>query len=206
MNLIPTNILSSLPVDLIIGWGMIETNADYTLPFVDTTSIKKTSNKKRLNEHYSVRTLFASLVDYLGLELALLELKKTVMGKPYAIHADQYIFTSFSHSQDWVVCALSLKHDIGIDCELIDRKINKNVIGRIRSEAEKEMMQDVSDLEMWTMKEAFVKCIGTGIRMNLKNYPITKQEDRYVVKWQNEIIYIVPFKWQNHQLAVAWKK
>jgi phosphopantetheinyl transferase len=206
VNLIPTLQNPFLPKEITIGWDTIQKYKANKLPFIDAHFLDQTISEKRKNEHYSGRKLFGNLVDYLDLPASSIELLKTDLGKPYAKNGDKMIYTSFSHSQDWVLSGISLKFDIGLDCERLDRKISENVIDRIRSETEKAMMQDVSDLEMWTMKEAFVKCIGTGIRMNLKNYPITKQENKYVVRWQNVRIYIVPFIWQNHQLAVAWKK
>ena len=55
------------------------------------------------------------------------------------------------------------------------------------------------------MKEAVVKCLGIGIRSSLKNYPLIKENDHYIVKYEHNIIYVVPFIWLNHQIAIAWR-
>ena len=88
-------------------------------------------------------------------------------GKPYAKGLDVHF--SISHSGDTVVCAVSDK-EIGIDIEKI-RKINPGSSQKFASEAEKNYIDTHENgfFEIWTLKEAYFKCIGTGLGPDIKN-------------------------------------
>lgn len=105
-------------------------------------------------------------------------------GKPYAKDID--VEFNISHSEDIVVCAVSNKQ-IGIDVEKI-RRVNLDIAKRICSEEElkyifgyKPSENDFSDsddveiitrfFELWTKKEAYVKCSGIGISGGLYYTP-----------------------------------
>ena len=204
MNIIPTHEIPSLPNELIIGWEKIQNFESTELPFINNHFLKQNPNFKRKNEHYTSRKLFGNLLFLLDLPTDSVELKKMDLGKPYATVGNKMLYTSFSNCEDWVLCGLSLRLDIGIDCEQLDRKINPKIFDRILDVSEKKIIDEQSYLAIWTMKEAVVKCIGIGIRSSLQNYPLIKKDDRYVVKSKNLNINVVPFIWENHQIAVAW--
>lgn len=97
-------------------------------------------------------------------------------GKPFAVGLN--VEFNISHSGDMVVCAID-KHPVGIDIEQI-RTIDLNIVKRICTDEELvclfghepkeddfEQTPDIALLtrffEIWTAKEAYYKCIGTGI-------------------------------------------
>ena len=86
-------------------------------------------------------------------------------GKPYAKNAD--IEFNLSHSGDMVACALSEK-PIGVDIEKM-RDIDDKLIKYICTENELEYVYSAPALklkrffEVWTAKEAYFKCLGSGI-------------------------------------------
>ena len=205
MNLIPTLENPSLPKEITMGWHTIQKYKTNKLPFLDAYFLDQTISEKRKNEHYSARKLFGNLVDYLDLPANSIQLMKTDLGKPYAMNGNTMIYTSFSHSEDWVLSGLSLTFDFGIDCERVDRTIDPKIFDRILHEKEKSIVNEQHYLAIWTMKEAVVKCLGIGIRSSLKNYPLIKDIHRYVVNYEHTIIYVVPFIWLNHQIAIAWR-
>ncbi len=88
-------------------------------------------------------------------------------GKPYAIGLDVHF--SISHSGDYAVCAVSAK-EIGIDIEKI-RKINPKIYEKFTSENEAEYICSHKNglFEIWTLKEAYFKCVGTGLGADIKN-------------------------------------
>ncbi len=88
-------------------------------------------------------------------------------GKPYVKGLNTYF--SISHSGDFVVCAVSDK-EIGIDIEKI-REINPEVSKRFADENELDYINSHKNglLEIWTLKEAYFKCIGTGLGTDIKN-------------------------------------
>ena len=94
---------------------------------------------------------------------------KNNYGKPFA--KDLAVEFNVSHSGDLVVCAVS-NHPVGIDVEQI-RPMRDSVAKRICSQAELEYLSDVAVdeevrlnrfYEIWTGKEAYCKCVGTGIQ------------------------------------------
>lgn len=94
---------------------------------------------------------------------------KNNYGKPFA--KDLAVEFNVSHSGDMVVCAVS-DRPVGIDVEQI-RPMRDSVAKRICSQEELDYWSDTSAdeaerlnrfFEIWTAKEAYCKCIGTGIQ------------------------------------------
>lgn len=109
-------------------------------------------------------------------------------GKPYAENCS--LEFNISHSENIVVCAID-KNKIGIDIEKI-RPINLKIAKRICNEDELNYLfgftpkendfkytEDVNILnrffEIWTGKEAYGKCVGTGLK-NLINHSFNKTD------------------------------
>ena len=96
---------------------------------------------------------------------------KTKMGKPSLTeHPD--IFYNLSHAKGISACIVT-DRECGIDCEQI-RQYRPNVAKRAFSASERELLeslsgeeQDIMFTRLWTLKESYVKAIGTGI-----SYPL----------------------------------
>lgn len=88
-------------------------------------------------------------------------------GKPYAAGLD--IFFNISHSGDIIACAVSDK-EIGIDIEKI-RPFNLKTAEKFAVADEIEHIKSMENgfFEIWTLKEAYFKCIGTGLGADIKN-------------------------------------
>jgi len=77
---------------------------------------------------------------------------------------------SLSHTQGFVACALARNLPVGIDVERIDQSLpSQEIADRYFSGAEAQELRDCSDdlravrfVEMWTLKEAFLKAVGAG--------------------------------------------
>ena len=206
LNLITNIDNSEIPSDLFVGWDKIEDYTSNDQAFIDEQFLAQQPNQKRKNEHYSSRKLFAELLIEMDVQPEQVTLKKHELGKPYAEVGKETVFTSFSHSDDWVVCALSRKYDIGVDCEPLSRDINPRVFDRILGDSERLLLGDVSPLAIWTMKEAVVKCLGMGIRTSLQKFQLQKKEGNYSVNTEQGMIAEHPFICDSHQLAIAWKE
>ena len=92
---------------------------------------------------------------------------KASNGKPYARNSD-FRF-SISHCGNLVICAVS-KNEIGIDVEKI-RDIRLKAAEKFASRNELEYIGNNLErfFEIWTLKEAFFKCKGTGLGADIKN-------------------------------------
>ena len=104
------------------------------------------------------------------------ELKIDRRGKPYFENADMYF--NISHSGSYVVAAVSEK-EIGIDIQKVvpdkHREAEKNFLPKecdyINAPADsREQWQRFC--EVWTIKEAYLKNIGMGLRTPLNSFEI----------------------------------
>ncbi len=140
-----------------------------------------------------IRRAVAELFDMSENELLISESENA---KPYIENAD--VQFNISHSKDLVVCAVSSRA-VGIDVEKI-RPVNLSISKRVCSEKELDyifgrapfesdfsLTNDEEILirffELWTKKEAYAKCIGTGISGGLNITPEceTIVKDGYVI-------------------------
>ncbi len=102
-------------------------------------------------------------------------------GKPFLENSD--IHFNISHSGDWVVAAFSIRN-IGIDIELI-REPNYNVAKRFFSSVEINQLNFINDsdkkknlfFDFWTIKESYLKAIGTGLTKPLNTFTVIKNSD-----------------------------
>ena len=92
-------------------------------------------------------------------------------GKPsIAGHPD--IFFNLSHCKNAAVCAIS-DHPVGIDVESI-REYRESLVRYTMNDAEIREIESAKNpasafIRLWTMKEATMKLVGTGINNDMKN-------------------------------------
>ncbi len=103
-------------------------------------------------------------------------------GKPFLKSSVNWFFNK-SHTKNVIVVAVS-DNDIGVDVEFI-RSARMNVANRYFSADEIELLENASSPEsrnqlfyqLWTLKEAYLKFLGTGISYGLSCFTITKQDN-----------------------------
>lgn len=104
-------------------------------------------------------------------------------GKLFLRDNDELSF-SVSHSGDMGLVAVTTGMDVGIDVERADRYIRRMDALARRSFADGEMRQleaagneekTRTFLQLWTRKEAFVKCTGEGIQRGLGSFEVDAQ-------------------------------
>lgn len=207
MNLLNTSEIPGFPKTVLIGWSEVTYNLNSNvLSEEELKSLKNFTNEQRKGEFLTARHLFWKLINELGFDSTSIKLKKEPTGKPYIESEENRFFVSFSHSQNLVMCAVSQDLDIGLDAETIDRKVNPAIVKRILSENEWEVYGEEDPISLWTMKESAVKSLGTGLRTNLKELELEKQEDgRFSITInQKEELQGICFKALNHYIALAY--
>lgn len=143
---------------------------------------KEEQDKIILKKDYKLRcqTLISTLLtkkaikDTLGLTGNRFEIKRDMMNRPY-IKTKEKINIDFniSHSNDWIVCAISSIGKIGIDIEEI-LPIDINIAKEFLSNDEWKHLCNYHGKKVelfykyWTLKEAFFKAIGIGINDLIK--------------------------------------
>ena len=88
----------------------------------------------------------------------------TDRGKPYFTEGDLHF--SVSHTEQRVFCVISHKN-VGIDAEMIARRIDLKLADKILSPREKARFDAATDpdatlLQLWVQKEAYAKLTGRG--------------------------------------------
>lgn len=125
-----------------------------------------------------------------GIGPADIVIKKSSDGKPYAENSS-YKF-SISHCGNLVVCAVS-KNEIGVDIEKI-RNVRLKMADKFACENEIAYIGEKLErfFEIWTLKEAFFKCKGTGLGSDIKSVcfdvtdeQITCSENGYSLCFKN---------------------
>jgi 4'-phosphopantetheinyl transferase len=135
-----------------------------------------------ININDSLRTLVGEklirliIAEELGLTVEEILIKNDKFGKPYLSGADDFHF-NISHSGDFVVCAVSCQ-PVGIDIEQI-QPIDLNIVNNYFSGQEYEdlMMQNDRNrldyfYDLWTMKESYLKAVGSGITVPLDSFTV----------------------------------
>jgi len=93
-------------------------------------------------------------------------------GKPH-LTAEGGVHFNLSHSGQYVVCAVS-DTDVGVDIESVS-PIRAAVMRRCFHEEEQQWIGDDASrfTRLWTMKEAYMKLLGTGFSLPPKDISLT---------------------------------
>ena len=137
------------------------------------------------------RSLFGELVaravlaQKLGTNGSQITFSKTENGKPYLNHKNAMF--NVSHSGNWVVMAFS-STEVGIDVETI-RPVNYRIAERFFSGSEVEFLNSKNGQEkldyffdLWTLKESFLKLIGTGLTRSLSSFSVFHDGNEFRMK------------------------
>jgi len=114
-------------------------------------------------------------------------------GKPY-ITGHPEIHFNLSHCREAVACVVS-RHPVGIDVESI-RNYNESLARYTMNEHELQQIlasqrPDVAFIRRWTMKEAWLKLTGQGIRDDMKTVLTDDMQFTTVEKLEQNYIYTI---------------
>ncbi len=125
------------------------------------------NEKKRISKIVSDYICRKAVSEFCGIAQEEIVFIKNSFGKPYAENLSVYF--SVSHSADMVICAVSDKQ-IGIDIEKI-KNFNPKAADKFATKKELEYIRsnEKGFFEIWTLKEAYFKCIGTGLGSDIKD-------------------------------------
>ncbi len=108
------------------------------------------------------------------------KITKTEYGKPYLVHTNKIQF-NISHSEDWIICGIS-HNPIGVDIEYLKPRSFKQIARTLFTSEERDFILNANDIEsafykIWTLKESYLKCKGTGLKEPLGNSSIKIEPD-----------------------------
>lgn len=118
----------------------------------------------------------------LGLRNDEIEFGRGKYGKPFLKGHPGFYF-NISHTRNAIAAAFS-DHEVGIDIERIrgeEREIAKRFFTFEEYEYiyKEETAQDRRFFEIWTKKEAYLKCIGKGLLQPLDSFSVLRQNPEY---------------------------
>ncbi len=106
--------------------------------------------------------------------------------KPH-FEAHPELHYNLSHSGDWVVAAFS-DRPVGIDIERI-KEINLTIAERFFAPEELDSLTGLPDeqrkicfFNLWTLKESYLKALGTGLTRPLNSFTVSINEQRITLK------------------------
>lgn len=149
--------------------------------FINHLSVEKQEGiKKFRRQEDALRTVIGDILvrinacSKLGIVNKDIIYEKNEYGKPYIKGYNKFCF-SISHSYEWVVCAIN-DFPLGIDIERI-KPIDLKVAERIYSKHEVSEMEK-RDIplrlaffyDLWTLRESYVKAIGTGFHLPFDSF------------------------------------
>ena len=107
----------------------------------------------------------------------------TEKDKPYLLSHPNIHF-NISHSGNWVVFAFSSKK-VGIDIEKV-KKINFGIAKRFYSDEEQKQLFLLNKkkqldyfFDLWTLKESYLKALGTGLTKSLSSFTVRLTKGNY---------------------------
>ncbi|MEV7019936.1 4'-phosphopantetheinyl transferase superfamily protein [Streptomyces sp. NPDC093991] len=106
-----------------------------------------------------------------------LDLAYKIGGRPYLRGLDQ-IDVSLTHTDDLIAVGVSRDGRIGVDAEPAGRSLSYDLLGGyVLTPAERADLEPLTDAErtaamlrLWTLKEAFTKALGQGLRLGFTEF------------------------------------
>lgn len=147
--------------------------SDYTI----TVFLYESNNVPTPVEQVVVsRELTLSCLSYNDIQASIVNLGKTVYGKPQLRWSDKFIYFNISHTQKLTVATAS-EIPVGIDVELSGRIQESEIENLSRylfnSPHDAERCLSINSMtEVWVIKEAVLKASGYGLWGGLKNIDI----------------------------------
>lgn len=110
---------------------------------------------------------------------AAVAIETTERGRPQLAppHRASGLRFNLSHTKGLVACAFALGEDVGVDVENAERRADMEALARtVLADAEqrdlwaqKDENQRVRFFELWTLKESYIKAVGHGLGLPLKD-------------------------------------
>ena len=144
------------------------------LPPGEMQRIAKFKTPELRSRHTVVKgTLLSLIAQYTGDDAENIELGTTELGKPYLLHddGDRNLQFNVADSNDLAIYAITKGGPIGVDLEEVIPLPDWQIMADVCMNAfEGEWIfslprdrQEMAFLRLWTIKEAYLKAIGTGL-------------------------------------------
>jgi 4'-phosphopantetheinyl transferase len=120
-----------------------------------------------------------------GISLDEIRVEKNKYGKPHVV-GKRGVHFNISHSGDYVVCAVA-GSPVGIDVQehksggldIAERfflQEERDALAMCEGDAKRKLFY-----EIWSLKEAYIKCIGMGLSKPLDEFGVVKESGKYML-------------------------
>lgn len=165
--------------------------------------LEKVANLRRQREYVTSRILLKKMGEHFGAND--ISVHKDELGQPFGVAESQEFFVSIAHTNQMVFCGMSEHEAIGLDLEPIDRPVPEKLKQRIMHPDESQLFADAPAIRIWTIKEAFVKLRGQGLRLNMNQVRVKQEGADFFVELNNDKrAKICSFQMDRNWLAVAY--
>ncbi len=184
------------------GQDEFEASKEAFYPFLSELTKEKLENIKNTSTYR--QSFYADLLtrtlihQKTNLNFDEIQFVKGIKGKPRL--ENERLHFNYSHSGNQIAVILSDKK-CGIDIEKIQK--NRLKVGeRYFSEEEKQQLTKAKDkdyrfAQLWTIKEAYLKYIGSGLSKSLKSFTV-RFDDKIKIFDENRLVGCHIALWQNH--------
>lgn len=117
------------------------------------------------------------LADKLGISPHEVNIQLHPNGKPF-VQGSKTVYFNLTHSADVIILAMTEEGEIGVDIEQVDREFEWMRVDSVLDLSEidwikEKELTDSSSVyqrffQIWTLKEAYIKCTGEGMSRHLK--------------------------------------
>jgi 4'-phosphopantetheinyl transferase len=114
-------------------------------------------------------------------------------GKPFFPDFPEFKF-NITHGGNLVAVAFCNDHEVGIDVEANDRKVNLEIAERYFTPSEAEFLQKTPShqrphtfLRLWTIKEAYLKMTGDGLARPLDSFEVRHGNEKITI-YENQTL------------------
>jgi phosphopantetheinyl transferase len=127
-------------------------------------------------------------------------------GKPYLLVNNRYNGMSVSHTGSTYFFGVNVEGEIGVDIESSKRTTHHKLRDRILHHCE-NWDSDVETIQIWTIKEAILKLIGTGLRTNMNKICVKRLSPINFHATHDMIsISVVSLKINGYWISIAWTR
>jgi len=207
MHKVPTKIGGEIPVSGVFVLDDIHTISEEALrQFAadEKEELESFTNLRRQREYVTSRLMLKEIAREQW-DCSVFSVEKDELGQPFGVSDSRKYYVSIAHSNEKVFCGIAEHVPIGIDLEPADREPSEKLRRRILHPDEAELLTDLQTIRLWTIKEAFIKLRGQGLRLNMNQVYVQEQEEAFTVEINNDKrAKICSFKMENNWLAIAY--
>ncbi|HET6528328.1 MAG TPA: 4'-phosphopantetheinyl transferase superfamily protein [Balneolaceae bacterium] len=162
-------------------------------------------NRRRKKEFVAARLLLRKMSRQMGMKGEEFIILKDEMGRPSGKCGANSYYVSIAHTRDDVFCGITKDASIGVDLEPVNRPVTGALRERMIHPDESQSLKGIDAVRLWTIKEAFIKLEGCGLRMNMNDVQVQRDKNDFFVQLNNDkTAKICSFQADNNWLAVAF--